>query len=78
MNIQEIANNEERFTEEINRMCREHKMSYIEAITIFCEENEMDFQDIPSLLGSTMKEQLMMEAKERKMMKDNVNKSKLF
>ena len=76
--IQEIANNEEKFTEEINKMCRIHKMTVIDAITLFCDEYNMDIHDITPLIGSTMKEKIKLEAVERKMVNIDVNKSKLF
>ena len=78
MNITEIANNAERFTQEINSMCKIHKMRYLDAITLFCEENEMDIQDVVSLIGSTMIEQLRLEAEKVRMVSIDQNKSKLF
>jgi len=76
--IEEIAQNEEKFTQEINKTCRIHKMSVIDSITLFCEQNNMDIQDIISLIGTTMKEKIKLEAVERKMINIPTNKASLF
>lgn len=76
--ITDITNNDERFTQEINNTIRLHKLRVSEAIVLFCDEYEVDFHDIIPLIGSTMKEQMRLEAIENRNMKDNTVIKSLF
>lgn len=76
--IIDITNNEERFTQEINNSVRMHRVSVMDAITLFCDENSMDIHDVIPLIGSTMKEKIRLDAAKRRMIKDQPPTSSLF
>ena len=76
--MEEIGKNGERFTQEIYTMCKMHNMTHLDAITLFCEEHDMDVQDVIPLIGSTLKEQIRMEAEKRRMLEVEHNTPSLF
>lgn len=76
--LTDIINNGEKFTQEINNMCRINGFGVLDSITLFCEQYSMDIHDIIPLLGSTMKEKIRIEAIEKRMLKDQTETTSLF
>lgn len=53
------------FSLEIEKIVKEQKMDYLDAVCLFCEQNEIDYETIPRLLSKTMKEKIEIAALER-------------
>jgi hypothetical protein len=59
-----------RFSNEIEMMVVNNKgLKYIDAIVMFCEENNLDVESIPKLVSKPLKEKLKAEAIEFNMLK---------
>jgi|ETNmetMinimDraft_24_1059892.scaffolds.fasta_scaffold41272_2 hypothetical protein len=50
------------FCGEIERYAKEYKLSYIEAILEYCEENDLEVETVSKLVSSNLKEKLQYEA----------------
>ena len=50
------------FSLEIERIVFKNKMSYIDAILKYCDENEVDIDRVKSLVNPTLKEKIKAEA----------------
>jgi hypothetical protein len=55
---------EETFLAKIQELVRIGNMNYMEAVLHFCEENEIDVEDIRSLIGKSLAERLRYDAVE--------------
>jgi uncharacterized Fe-S cluster-containing protein len=53
----------------IEKIVKEKKISYIEAVIWYCEQNDIDTGTISSLISKTLKEKIQMEAVDLKMLK---------
>lgn len=51
-----------RFAQEIEKVVKEEKTSYIDAIIYFCERNKIDLESVPKLLSKPLKEKIKCEA----------------
>lgn len=58
-----------RFTQEIESMVKDSKMSYIDAIISFCENNNIEFDSVPKLISKPLKEKIKYEAMELNFLK---------
>jgi len=54
--------NREKFSQIIERTVIEKKLSYMDAIVWWCEENEFDIQDVNKLVSPLIKEKIKVEA----------------
>jgi len=54
--------NREKFSQIIERTVIEKKLSYMDAIVWWCEENEFDIQDVNKLISPLIKEKIKVEA----------------
>jgi hypothetical protein len=55
---------EEKFLAKIEELTRLGKMNYLEAVLHFCEDNEVDVEDVKSLIGKSLAERLRYDAVE--------------
>jgi hypothetical protein len=54
------------FCLEIEKLVKEHKVDYLEAVKQLCEKYEIDYSAVPKLLSQTMKDKIEMAATERR------------
>ena len=52
------------FSLHIERVVREKKMSYMDAILLYCKENYLEPEDITSLINKSLKDKLEMDFRE--------------
>jgi hypothetical protein len=52
----------DKFAQKIETIVREYKISYIDAIIQFCEDNSVEVETIPKLISKPLKEKLRYEA----------------
>ena len=59
-----------RFAQEIETLVlKDEKMSYIDAIIHFCEQNSIDLESVPKLISKPLKEKIKYEAQELNFLK---------
>ena len=59
-----------RFAQEIETLVlNDEKMSYIDAIIHFCEQNSIDLESVPKLISKPLKEKIKYEAQELNFLK---------
>ena len=58
-----------KFAQEIESMVKDSKMSYIDAIILFCENNNIEFDSVPKLISKPLKEKIKYEAMELNFLK---------
>lgn len=61
MNEVEITN-KEKFASEIRRLARDNNLNLIEAITSYCEDNDVMMEDIIPLLDRNIREEIRCDA----------------
>jgi len=54
--------NREKFSLIVEQIVKEKKISYMDAIVWWCEENEFDIQDVNKLISPLIKEKIKVEA----------------
>lgn len=65
-----------RFQMAVEKLMIERTLSVMEAILEFCEENDLEVEKIPRLLSPVLKEQLVIEAGEKRLIKKEKNRNK--
>lgn len=58
-----------RFAQEIEKTVKDNKVSYIDAVILFCEKNKIDLESVPKLLSKPLKEKIKCEATELNFLK---------
>ena len=53
----------------IEKMVNDKKISYLDAVLLYCSENEIDPEDIPKLLTSNLKDKIKIDAMNEGLMK---------
>ena len=61
--------NSKKFGLKIEEIVKEKKISYLDAVVWFCEENEIDTGSVNSMINKALKEKLQIEAEEKKLIK---------
>jgi len=56
--------NREKFSLIVEQIVKEKKISYMDAIVWWCEENEFDIQDVNKLVSPLIKEKIKVEAED--------------
>ena len=56
--------NKQKFSEIIEDVVKEKQISYIDAITWWCEKNEFDPEDAAKLVNAQIKEKIKVEAQD--------------
>lgn len=54
----------QKFSLIIEQLVKDKRLSYIDAITYWCEENEMEIEVAAKLIGNVIKEKVRYEAQE--------------
>ena len=52
----------DKFAQKIETLVKDHKISYIDAIIQFCDDNSVEVETIPKLISKPLKEKLKCEA----------------
>jgi hypothetical protein len=68
-----------KFAQEIEKIVHENdNFSYIEAIVIYCEANNLEVESVPKLLSKPLKEKIKCEAMELNFLKKTTHAKPLF
>jgi len=61
--------NSAKFAGEIEKLAKQEKINYIDAIVLFCEENSIEIDSITKLISKPLKEKLKCDAQHLNFMK---------
>ena len=61
--------NSKEFSLEIEKIVKEKKISYMDAVVWYCEQNDIDTGTVSSLISKSLKEKIQVEATDLKMLK---------
>ena len=61
--------NAAKFAAEIEKLVKNEKLNYIDAIVLFCEENNIEIDSITKLISKPLKEKLKCDAQQLNFMK---------
>lgn len=61
--------NPAKFALEIENIVREEKVNYIDAVVLFCEENNVDIESVTKLISKPLKEKIKYDAQQLNFMK---------
>ena len=61
------------FSEEIEKYVRTSKESYMDSVIMYCKENDMDYENINSLMSTVLKQKIQFEAENLNMMAKTAN-----
>jgi hypothetical protein len=61
--------NPAKFAVEIENLVKKEKLNYIDAIVLFCEENNIEIDSITKLISKPLKEKLKCDAQQLNFMK---------
>jgi len=59
----------DKFSMLIETMVRDHRISYLDAIVHWCEENEMEVETAAKLISPLIKEKMLVEAQDANVIK---------
>jgi len=63
--------NSKEFSQKIENISKEKRISHIDAIIWFCEQNELDLGSVGSMVNKSLKEKIKAEAIRLRMVKDD-------
>jgi len=61
--------NSKEFSLKIESIVREKRITYMDAVVWYCEQNEIDTGTVSSMINKSLKEKIEIEAQERNMVK---------
>ena len=61
--------NSKEFSLNIESIVKEKKISHMDAVVWYCDENELDTSQVSSLISKSLKEKIKLEATNLKMLK---------
>jgi hypothetical protein len=61
--------NSKEFSLKIESIVKEKRTTYMEAVILYCEQNEIDVGSVSSLISKNLKEKIKMEAVDLRMLK---------
>ena len=61
--------NSKEFSLKIESIVKEKHTTYMEAVILYCEQNEIDVGSVSSLISKNLKEKIKMEAVDLRMLK---------
>jgi hypothetical protein len=67
-----------KFAEEIEKIVSNQKIGYIDAIIIYCENNNVDVESVPKLISKPLKEKIKYEAMELNFLKKTSRAKLIF
>jgi hypothetical protein len=62
--------NSKEFSLKIEDIVKEKKCSYLDAVVLFCDENEIDPSTTKPLISKSLKEKIKIEAIDKKLIKE--------
>ena len=65
--------NSKKFGLKIEEIVREKKISYLDAVVWFCEQNDIDTGTVSSMINKSLKEKLQIEAEKKKLIKGSTS-----
>lgn len=65
--------NSKKFGLKIEEIVKEKRLSYLEAVIWFCEQNEIDPGTISAMVNKSLKEKLQIEAEKKKLIKGSTS-----
>ena len=60
--VANIIANPKKFMRDIEVYVKRYEITYLEAIIQYCEENNLEIESVPKLVGNPLKEKLEVEA----------------
>jgi DNA-binding GntR family transcriptional regulator len=67
-----------KFAQEIEKLVSVQRISYIDAIVYFCEQNSIDLESVPKLISKPLKEKIKYEAMELNFLKKTSRAKLIF
>jgi hypothetical protein len=64
----EVIMNSKEFSLKIESMVKEKRISYMDAVILYCEENDIDPGTVSSLISKSLKEKIKVEAIDLRML----------
>jgi len=61
--------NSKEFSLKIESIVREKRITYMDAVVWYCEQNEIDTGTVSSMINKSLKEKIKIEAQEKNMVK---------
>ena len=61
--------NSKEFSLKIERIVKEKRISYMDAVVLYCEENDIDTGTVSPLISKSLKEKIQVEATNLRMLK---------
>ncbi len=61
--------NSKEFSLKIESIVKEKRISYMDAVILYCEENDIDTGTVSSLISKSLKEKIQVEATNLRMLK---------
>jgi len=61
--------NSKEFSLKIESIVKEKRISYMDAVVLYCEENDIDTGTVSSLISKSLKEKIQVEATNLRMLK---------
>ena len=61
--------NSKEFSLNIESIVKEKRISHMDAVVLYCEENDLDTSQVSSLISKSLKEKIKLEATNLKMLK---------
>ena len=62
--------NSKEFAFKIENIVKEKKISYMDAVVWYCDENEIDIATVNPMINKSLKEKIKVEAIDKKMIKE--------
>tara|TARA_Y100000004_G_scaffold187089_1_gene239438 strand:+ start:1122 stop:1337 length:216 start_codon:yes stop_codon:yes gene_type:complete len=62
--------NSKEFSLKIEEIVKQKRCSYMDAVVLFCDENEIDTSTIKPLISKSLKEKIKLEAIDLKLLKE--------
>jgi len=69
--------NSKEFSLIIEALRKDKRCSYMDAVVLYCEENEIDPSTVGSMINKSLKEKIKIEAQELNLLKDKSKSGKL-
>ena len=61
------------FSEEIEKYVKNSRESYMDSVIMYCKENDLDYENINSLMSTVLKQKIQFEAENLNMMAKTAN-----
>ena len=62
--------NSKEFSLKIESIVKEKRITYMDAVVLYCEENDIDTSTVSSLISKSLKEKIKLEAVNLRMLKE--------